>query len=59
MKPLPFAAAAVILLFAAPALAGWGRWVAPQCWTCSAYEHAHRCNAEWNVHTRRCGCLAR
>jgi hypothetical protein len=59
MKPLPFAVATAILFFTSPALAGWTRWVAPQAWACGAYEHAHRCNAEWNVHTHRCGCLVR
>jgi hypothetical protein len=59
MKPLLFAAAAAVLFFASPALAGWARWVASPRWTCGAYEYAHKCNAEWNVHTHRCGCLVR
>jgi hypothetical protein len=59
MKLLLFVSAAVFLFFAAPALAGWTRWVAPPRWACGAYEYAHRCNAEWSVHTHRCGCLVR
>lgn len=59
MKPLLFATAAAIVLFASPALAGWTRWVVPQGWACSAYEYAHRCNVERNVRTHRCECLVR
>jgi hypothetical protein len=59
MKTLLFAAAAIVLFFASPALAGWTHWAAPQSWTCGAYEYAHRCNAELNVRTHRCGCLVR
>jgi hypothetical protein len=59
MKPLLFATAAAILFLASPALAGWTHWVVPGCWACGAYEHAHRCNAELNVRTHRCGCLVR
>lgn len=59
MKPLLFASAVAILLFSSPARAGWTGWVTPQGWACGAYEYAHKCNAEWNVRTRRCGCLVR
>jgi hypothetical protein len=58
MKTLLFAGATVLFV-TSPALAGWARWVGPQCWTCAAYEYAHRCNAELNVRTHRCGCLVR
>jgi hypothetical protein len=59
MKLLLFAAAAAILCFASPVLAGWTRWAVPQNWACGTYEYAHRCNAELNVRTHRCGCLVR
>jgi hypothetical protein len=58
MRTLLFAAA-IALLSASPALAGWRYWSAPESWTCGAYEYAHWCNAEWNVRTHRCGCLVR
>ena len=59
MKLSLVATAAAISFFASPALAGWARWAPAQAWTCSAYEYAHWCNAEWNIHTHRCGCLVR
>ena len=56
--------AAVVLGFASPVLAGdlfpwWTGWSLPAPWACSAFELAHKCNAELNPHTNRCGCIVR
>lgn len=59
MKTRLVAAAALVLCLASPAMAGWMHWSAQRGWVCSAYEYKHRCNAELNVRTNRCGCLVR
>jgi hypothetical protein len=55
-----------VLTLASPALAGdqYHRWPhryvdAPWSWVCGAFEYRHKCNAEFNVRTNRCGCLER
>jgi hypothetical protein len=61
--------ARILLLAAAgacltsPALAGdsdrprvaWNPWLEP--YVCSAYEYAHKCNAQSGPHSSRCRCL--
>jgi hypothetical protein len=44
------------LCLASPALAGFPDW---RNWTCSAFENAKRCNAEYHPHSHRCGCIVR
>lgn len=57
---------AVIVLSTSQAMAGDPyRWwpyryaEAPRDWVCGAFEHRHKCNAELNVRTYRCGCIER
>jgi len=62
--------ATAILTLASPAMAGhrhhgWSYGyadpylAAPWSWVCGAFEYGHKCNAEFNGRTNRCGCIVR
>jgi hypothetical protein len=57
MKMLLFVAGALCLASPVRAETSWNPWM--QAWTCSAFEYAKRCNAEWSQRTTHCRCITR